>query len=106
MDAIESIRINDVGRLVAMHLAAGHPTGELLREIALALLKHDTSWDILDTLCMVFDETQACREHPEAHQLVVGLARFTTGARRSNNSDSATRTAKRFARRETAVDLY
>lgn len=35
MDAIESIRINDVGRLVATHMAAGHPTGELLREIAL-----------------------------------------------------------------------
>ena len=43
---------------------------------------------------------------PLLHQLIVGLARFTTGARRSNNSDSATRTAKRFARRETAVDLY
>ena len=106
VDAIESIRINDVGRLVATHMAAGHPTDELLREIALALLKHDTGWDILDTLRTVFDETEVCREHPAAHQLVVGLARFTTGARRSNNSDSATRTAKRFARRETAVDLY
>ncbi len=106
VDAVESIRINDVGRLVRTHLAAGHPTSELLREVALALLKHDTGWDILDTLRVVFDETEACREHPAAHQLVVGLARFTTGARRSNNSDSATRTARRFARRETAVDLY
>ena len=104
--AIESIRVNDVGPLVRKHLAAGHPTGELLDEIALALLKHDTGWDILDTLRVVYDETQACRDHPAAHQLIVGLARFTTGARRSNNSDSATRTARRFARRETAVDLY
>ena len=106
VDAIESIRINDVGRLVVTHMAAGHPPGELLHEIALALLKHDTGWDTLDTLRTVFDETETCREHPAAHQLIVGLARFTTGARRSNNSDSATRTAKRFARRETAVDLY
>ncbi len=106
VDAIESIRVNDVGPLVRKHLAAGHPTGELLDEIALALLKHDTGWDILDTLRVVYDETEACREHPAVHQLVVGLARFTTGARRSNNSDSATRTARRFARRETAVDLY
>ena len=104
--AIESIRVNDVGPLVRKHLAAGHPTGELLDEIALALLKHDTGWDILDTLRVVYDETEACRDHPAAHQLIVGLARFTTGARRSNNSDSATRTARRFARRETAVDLY
>ena len=106
VDAIESIRVNDVGPLVRKHLAAGHPTGELLDEIALALLKHDTGWDILDTLRVVYDEAQTCREHPAVHQLVVGLARFTTGARRSNNSDSATRTARRFARRETAVDLY
>ena len=93
VDAIESIRVNDVGPLVRKHLAAGHPTGELLDEIALALLKHDTGWDILDTLRVVYDEAQTCREHPAVHQLVVGLARFTTGARRSNNSDSATRTA-------------
>ena len=106
VDAIESIRVNDVGPLVRKHLAAGHPTGELLDEIALALLKHDTGWDILDALRVVYDETEVCREHPAVHQLVVGLARFTTGARRSNNSDSATRTARRFARRETAVDLY
>ncbi len=106
VDAIASIRINDVGHLVRTHVAAGHPTDELLREVALALLKHDTGWDILDTLRTVFDETEICRAHPAAHQLLVGLARFTTGARRSNNSDSATRTARRFARRETAVDLY
>ena len=106
VDAIESIRVNDVGPLVAKHVAAGHPVGELLDEVALALLKHDTGWDILDTLRTVYDELETCREHPAAHQLVVGLARFTTGARRSNNSESATRTARRFARRQTAVDLY
>ena len=106
VDAIESIRVNDIGPLVTKHLAAGHSAGELLDEVALALLKHDTGWDILDTLRTVYDETETCREHPAAHQLVVGLARFTTGARRSNNSESATRTARRFARRQTAVDLY
>ena len=106
VDAIESIQINNVGPLVAKYLAAGHPTSELLNETALALLKHDTGWDILDTLRVVYDESDRCRDHPASHQLIVGLARFTTGARRSNNSESATRTAKRFAQRQTAVDLY
>ena len=106
VDAIESIQINDVGPMVGRYLTAGHPKEELLDEIALALLKHDTGWDILDTLRVVYDESDNCRDHPAAHQLVVGLARFTTGARRSNNSESATRTAKRFAQRQTAVDLY
>ena len=106
VDAIESIRVRDVGPLVAKYVAAGHPSDELLDEVALAVLRHDTGWDILDTLRAVYDEAETCKDHPAAHQLVVGLARFTTGARRSNNSESATRTARRFARRQTAVDLY
>lgn len=106
VDAIESIRVNDVGPLVTKHFAAGCPASPLLDDIALALLKHDTGWDILDTLRVVYDETDTCRQHPAVHQLVVGIARFTTGARRSNNSESATRTARRFAKRQTAVDLY
>lgn len=106
VDAIESIQINDVGPMVASYLAAGHSSSDLLHEIALALLKHDTGWDILDTMRVVFDESDQCREHPAVHQLLVGLTRFTTGARRSNNNESATRTAKRFAKRQTAVDLY
>ena len=106
VDAIESIQINDVGPMVGRYLAAGHPKEELLDDIALALLKHDTGWDILATLRVVYDESGNCRDHPAAHQLIVGIARFTTGARRSNNSESATRTAKRFAQRQTAVDLY
>ena len=106
VDAIESIQINDVGPMVGRYLATGRPKEELLDDIALALLKHDTGWDTLDTLRVVYDESDNCRDHPAAHQLIVGIARFTTGARRSNNSESATRTAKRFAQRQTAVDLY
>lgn len=44
------VRRGDAGIRVTKHLAAGHPAGELLDEVALALLKHDTGWDILGTL--------------------------------------------------------
>ena len=106
IDAIESIRVVDAARLVSSYVALGHDTVELLNEVALTVLKHDSGWNLLHTLRTIFDELEHCKGHPASPQLLVGLARFTTGVRRSDDNESATRTAKRFAQRQTAVDLY
>ena len=47
-----------------------------------------------------------CAEHPARNQLLVGIARWATDVRRRTGSQSAAQTAQRFARGETAVDLY
>jgi len=54
----------------------------------------------------VFDEWGRCEEHPARNQLLVGLARWATDVRRQVGSQSAVQTAQRFARGETAVELY
>ena len=46
------------------------------------------------------------RSIPPRNQLLVGLARWATDTRRSIGSQSAAQTAQRFARGETAVELY
>jgi hypothetical protein len=70
------------------------------------ILKDDNGWNLLHALRTVFDEWGRCEEHPARNQLLVGLARWATDVRRQVGSQSAVQTAQRFARGETAVELY
>ena len=103
---IESILLPEVTASVNAYFRAGFDAHELLDDIALSLLKHDSGENLLATLDIVYQELDQCASHPFINLLVVGIARFTTHVRRQDDNESATRTAKRFARRETAVDLY
>ena len=106
INAIETIQIQEIGRLTRQYLNHGFSTDRLLSELGQCILRDDNGWDILNTLRTTFDEWQLCKGHPARNQLLVGLARWTTDVRKNTNSDSAARTALRFARGETAVDLY
>jgi nitrite reductase/ring-hydroxylating ferredoxin subunit len=44
--------------------------------------------------------------YPARNQLLIGLSRWATDARKRAGSQSAAQTAQRFARGQTAVDLY
>lgn len=107
-DSIESVRINEVGRQVREYLSAGFSGDRLLHETGNTILKDDTGNFILPTLRTVFDEWEnpSIARHPARHQLLVGLARYATDVRRRKGSKSAALTAQRFARGQTAVDLY
>lgn len=106
IEQIESILLPEVTASINAYFSEGHDARELLDDIALSLLKHDTGENLLATLDIVYQELERCSSHPFVNLLVLGIARFTTHVRRQDDNDSATRTAKRFARRETAVDLY
>ena len=106
LDAIESIRVREVGRLVREYLNAGFAAERLLMELGQAILKDDNGWNLLHALRTVFDEWERCAGHPGRNQLLVGLARWATDVRRRVGSQSAVQTAQRFARGETAVELY
>ena len=106
IDAIETVQIQEVGRITRQYLNSGFSADRLLSELGQCILKDDNGWDILNTLRTTFDEWKLCQGHPARTQLLVGLARWTTDVRKNTNSDSAARTAQRFARGETAVDLY
>ena len=103
---IETVQIQEVGRMTRQYLNSGFSADRLLSELGQCILKDDNGWDILNTLRTTFDEWKLCQGHPARNQLLVGLARWTTDVRQNTNSDSAARTALRFARGETAVDLY
>ena len=103
---IETVQIQEVGRITRQYLNSGFSADRLLSELGQCILKDDNGWDILNTLRTTFDEWKLCQGHPARNQLLVGLARWTTDVRQNTNSDSAARTALRFARGETAVDLY
>jgi len=107
-DSIESARINEVGNQVREYLNAGFSGDRLLNEMGKTILKDDTGNFILPTLRSVFDEWEnpLIARHPARHQLLVGLARHATDVRRRTGSKSAALTAQRFARGQTAVDLY
>ena len=77
-----------------------------MSEIGQCILKDDNGWDLLHLLRTIFTEWKLCEAHPARSQLLVGLSRWATDVRKRTNSDSAARTAQRFARGETAVDLY
>ena len=106
LEAIESIRIRDIGRMTRDYLHGGHSGDRLMAELGLTILKDDNGWNLLHTLRTVCDEWGHCATHPARNQLLVGLARWATDARRSIGSQSAAQTAQRFARGETAVELY
>ena len=88
------------------YLNAGHSGDRLLVELGRSILKQDNGRFLLHTLRTVFDEWKHCEGHPARNQLLVGLARWATDTRRQIDSQSAAQTAQRFARGETAVDLY
>ena len=104
--SIEAIRINEIGRQARQYLNAGLSGDRLLSELGQCILRDDNGWDILNTLRTVYDEWKGCEGHPARNQLIVGIARWTTDVRRQADSESAAKTAQRFARGQTAVDLY
>ena len=104
--SIEAIRIHEIGRQARQYLNAGLSGDRLLSELGQCILRDDNGWDILNTLRTVYDEWKGCEGHPARNQLIVGIARWTTDVRRQADSESATKTAQRFARGQTAVDLY
>jgi nitrite reductase/ring-hydroxylating ferredoxin subunit len=107
-DSIESVRVNEVGNQVREYLSAGFSGDRLLHETGNTILKDDTGNFILPTLRTVFDEWEnpLIARHPARNQLLIGLARYATDVRRRKGSKSAALTAQRFARGQTAVDLY
>ena len=106
IEAIETIQIREVGRLVREYLQRGFDGGYLLRELGQTILKDDNGWNLLHALRTVSEEWSRCAGHPARGQLLVGLARWATDVRRNTGSQSAVQTAQRFARGETAVELY
>jgi hypothetical protein len=106
VEAIESIQVRQIGRMTRDYLSAGHDGQRLLQQLGTTILSDDNGWNLLHTLRTVFDEWDHCAEHPARHQLLVGLARWAADTRRRIDSQSAAATAQRFARGETAVELY
>jgi nitrite reductase/ring-hydroxylating ferredoxin subunit len=107
-DSIESVRINEVGTQVVQYLSAGFSGDRLLHETGNTILKDDTGNFVLSTLRTIFDEWEhpMIAKHPARNQLLIGLARYATDVRRRKGSKSAALTAQRFARGQTAVDMY
>ena len=106
LDAIETIQVRDVGRHTREYLNAGFSGDRLLSEMGQSILRDDNGWNLLHTLRVVFDEWKLCEGHPARGQLLTGLARWATDVRKRTGSQSAAQTAQRFARGQTAVDLY
>lgn len=106
INTIETVQIQEVGRVTRGYLNSDFSGDRLLAELGQCILRDDNGWDILHTLRTAFDEWKLCEDHPARSQLLVGLARWTTDERKNTNSDSAAKTALRFAKGETAVDLY
>jgi nitrite reductase/ring-hydroxylating ferredoxin subunit len=106
LEAIETIQVRDVGRHTREYLNAGYSGDRLLAEMGQAILKDDNGWNLVHTLRFVFDEWKACEGHPARPQLLVGMSRWATDVRKRAGSQAAAQTAQRFARGQTAVDLY
>lgn len=106
LDAIDSIKVRQIGRMTRGYLNTGFSGDRLLHAMGLNILKDDTGWRILNPLRTVFDEWQTNADHPARNQLLIGLARYATDSRKHNSSHAAAMTAQRFARGQTAVDLY
>ena len=70
------------------------------------ILKDDNGEELLSTIHIVDREWHYCETHPARNQLIVGLARWATDVRRNAGNDSAVQTAHRFAKGETATELY
>jgi hypothetical protein len=104
--SIETIQVRDVGRDAREYLSAGFSGDRLLSEMGQSILRDDNGWNLVHTLRVVFDEWELCKGHPGRNQLLIGLARWATDVRKRSGSQSAAQTAQRFARGQTAVDLY
>jgi nitrite reductase/ring-hydroxylating ferredoxin subunit len=107
-DSIESVRIDEVGNQVRQYLSAGFSGDRLLHATGNTILKDDTGNFILSTLRTIFEEWEhpLVAAHPARNQLLIGLVRYATDVRRRKGSKSAALTAQRFARGQTAVDMY
>ena len=106
VDAIESVRIQEIGRRTREYLNAGCSAERLMTEMGLCILKDDNGDNLLSSIRIVSEEWKTCESHPARNQLIVGLARWATDIRRNAGNDSAVQTAYRFARGETATELY
>ena len=106
IDAIESVRIQEIGRRTREYLNAGCSAERLMAEMGLCILKDDRGDNLLSSINIVSEEWKRCETHPARNQLIVGLARWATDIRRNAGNDSAVQTANRFARGETATELY
>jgi nitrite reductase/ring-hydroxylating ferredoxin subunit len=106
LDSIETIQVREVGRHAREYLNAGFSGDRLLSEMGQSILKDDNGWNLLPALRAVFDEWKLCEGHPARNQLLIGLARGATDVRKRAGSQTAAQTAQRFARGQTAVDLY
>ncbi len=106
MEGIESVRIQEIGRRTREYLNAGCSAERLMSEMGLCILKDDNGDDLLSSIRIVSEEWRTCEAHPSRNQLIVGLARWATDIRRNAGNDSAVQTAHRFARGETATELY
>jgi hypothetical protein len=106
LDSIEGIRVHDIGRQTREYLNAGFSGDRLLSEMGLSILRDDNGWNLVHGLRVVFDEWKLCEGHAARNQLLVGLSRWATDVRKRAGNQSAAQTALRFARGQTAVDLY
>ena len=106
LNSIETVQVREVGRQTREYLNSGFSGDRLLSEMGLSILKDDNGWNLLHTLRTVFDEWKRCEGHPARNQLLIGLSRWATDARKRSGNQSASQTAQRFARGQTAVDLY
>jgi nitrite reductase/ring-hydroxylating ferredoxin subunit len=106
LDSIETIQVRETGRHTREYLNAGFSGDRLLSEMGQSILKDDNGWNLVHTLRAVFDEWKLCEGHPARNQLLIGLSRWATDVRKRAGSQSAAQTAQRFARGQTAVDLY
>ena len=106
LDSIETVQVREVGRHTREYLNAGFSGDRLLSEMGQSILKDDNGWNLVHALRTVFDEWKRCEGHPARNQLLIGLSRWATDVRKRAGSQSAAQTAQRFARGQTAVDLY
>jgi nitrite reductase/ring-hydroxylating ferredoxin subunit len=106
LDSVEMVQVREVGRQAREYLNAGFSGDRLLMEVGQAILRDDNGWNLVHVLRVVFDEWKFCDGHPARNQLLIGLSRWATDVRKRSGSQSAAQTALRFARGQTAVDLY
>ena len=106
IDGIESVRIQEIGRQTREYLNSGCNAERLLAEMGQCILKDDNGEELLSTIHIVDREWHYCEDHPARNQMIVGLARWATDVRRNSGNDSAVQTAHRFAKGETATELY
>jgi len=106
LDSIETIQVREVGRQTREYLNADFSGDRLLSEMGQSILRDDNGWNLVHGLRVVFDEWKLCEGHPARNQLLIGLARWATDVRKRTGNQSAAQTAQRFARGQTAVDLY